>query len=272
MSNLSMKSIVKVNGGKSMNMFDFADKYGFDINNPDEVLYYAGLLQKQGKLTIKSETSKEQDLINKAIKEEEFQQKASDVQDEQDFYKKNLRDEKASNSDLVGIALRFTTSLEAENFELYVKSLNIENTEISKRNGVVKLFIKDITPEEYNKIKMKYKAEIAIDKTVNTANKAVNNTTNAVNYLATEVVAPVSKIAGEGAINITKGLVHTGVKVFAGLINSSAKAITDTKNSLATDPELIKASNQLINAKNATKRSIRKMADKKMGSNGIEML
>ena len=77
-----MNSKVKVNGGKTMNMAEFADKFGLDLTNIELVISMAGVLQKQGKLTVVEKTTKEEDLINQANKTEIFQQTVEKMEEE----------------------------------------------------------------------------------------------------------------------------------------------------------------------------------------------
>lgn len=272
MSNINMNSIVKVNGGKSMNMVDFATQYGIDLTNIELIIQMASTLEKQGKLTVKDITTKEEDLIEKAVGQEAFHKVAEGIQEEHEEAKKAKREQKKEDCDLTSIAVPFDTTIDASRFEKWVNDLGVEDTEIKIVKGARTLIVRDITPNEFVKIQSKYNAQRAINATVNTADKAVNNITSGVNYLNSEVVAPVGKIACAGAMNLAKGIFHTGLKLAGSIVNSGAKAISDTKYELQTDEDLIMAQNQLLNAKESISRGVRKSLDKRSSNGGIQIL
>jgi hypothetical protein len=269
---IDMNSTVKINGGKSLNMAEFADKFGVDLANPQLVVSTANILEKQGKLIVVETKSKEEQIVDQAMGQEVFQSVVENLDNEEQAYKEQLREAKKAESDVLKITLAFITTLDATKFNMWLTSLGV--TEVSQiiKNGCIKLLIEDITPQEYTKISAKYKAEKAINATVNTTSKVMNGTTNAVNYGLSEVVAPVAKIAGEAGMNLGKGLFHTLIKTGAGLINSGAKAVTDTKIALMTDPECLRATSQLIDAKNNITRGVNKQMNNRGFGSGIEIL
>lgn len=268
---MDMNSKVKLNG-KTMSMIELADRLGIDLLKPDLIIASANILERRGQITVVENKTKEEILMDKAGEEIELQSAIEAIEKEEKDSKIAKRESKKAQTDLVKIALPFNTTLECEKFELWVNELGIEDTTFTKKNGVIKLIIKDITPNEYTKISTRYNADKIIATTVNTSSKVINGTTDGINYMATEVVAPVAKIAGEAGMNLSKGLFHTGAKVLASLINSGARAVTDTKLAMATDAELIKAQGQLVNAKNSIRRGVRKQIDKSSMGGGIEIL
>lgn len=270
---ITMNSKVKVNGGKTMNMAEFADKFGLDLTNIELVISMAGVLQKQGKLTVVEKTTKEEDLINQANKTEIFQQTVEKMEEEREEAEQTKRESKKADCDTVSFELIFSTTIDAQRFEDWIRDkLRIKSVSSCRENGINKVKVLDVTPSEYSKISAKYTAEKAINASVNYTDKAVTNVTEGVNYMASEVVAPVAKIAGKGAMNLGKGLFHTSLKVLGSLVNNGAKAIEETKYELQTDEELIRAQNQLLNAKHAVARGLRKKMDKTSGGSGINIL
>lgn len=268
---MDMNSQVKIKG-KTMNMMEFADRFGLDLLKPDLIIASANILERRGQLTVVEHKTKEEILMEKATEEVGVQAVIEGIEEEEKQSKIAKRESKKAETDLLNIGLTFNTTLECEKFELWVNEIGIEDTTFTKKNGVIKLVIKDITPGEYTKISTRYNADKVISKTVDTSSKVINGTTDSINYVATEVVAPVAKIAGEAGMNLSKGLFHTGAKVLASLINSGARAVSDTKLAMATDAELIKAQGQLLNAKNSVKRGVRKQLDKNSYGNGIEII
>lgn len=269
---IDMNSELKLAGGKTVNMVEFADRYGLDIMNPDLVIAGARLLLKRGQVTIVDRTSKEEQQLESAFQEEAFQQVVYNLDAEQEAHRQAKRQQALNNTDSLRITLAFITSLDSAKFANWLSTQGITEVSEIRKNGAIKLLIEDITPQEYTKIANKYKAENAITAGVQATSKLVNGTTNAVNYGLTEVVAPTAKIVGEAGMNLGKGLFHTGVKTLAGLVNSGAKAVSDTKVALATDPDCLRATRQLQEAKNTMKRGVAKRMNQTGMGNGIEIL
>lgn len=273
MSNINMNSIVKANG-KSMNMAEFADKFGLDLMNTTLLVATAGILQKRGQLTIVENTTKEEKIVNSALEEHAFQQAVEGIDAQEEAHKQRIRQSKLQETDSHSFALNFVTGVDATRFEMWVNSLGIQDTNLSQdlKTGAIKLTVKDVTPNEYVKITNKYKADNAINTGMQATGKVVTGATNMVNYGLSNVVAPTAKIAGEASVNLAKGIFHTGLRTISGLINSSAKAVTDTKIAIATDPECLRAMSTLIDTKNSAKREVAKRMSNSTLGNGIEML
>ena len=274
MSNIDMNSTVKVMGGKSLTMIEFAEEYGLDMSKGSAlVLETARLLEKRGQLTVVDTSTKQEKILNEAFQEEMFQQVVNGLDAQEAANIQRKREAKLQETDSHSFTLAFNTSLEATKFETWVNSLGVLQTgQYQEDNGVIKLAIKEVTPQEYTKITTRYKADNAISGGMRMTNQIVKGTTNTINYGLSEVVAPTAKIVGEAGINIGKGLFHTLIKTGAGLINSTAKGVADTKVALQTDAECLRAVRQLQDVKNGVKRGVAtKMQNSGVG-NGIEMI
>lgn len=259
---------------KTYSVPEIAEKFQLDLTDMSVVIATLNILERQGKIEIVNYASQEEDLVAKAQAQSLFQDAiVKTVIDEEDNEKVLRREKRLQEVDKLSIALPFYQTLQAQKFDNWLTSIGITDTTITKdlKDNSIKLTIKDITPNEYTKISNKYQAENIINATVNMSDKAIKSTTDSVNYVASEVVAPVAKIAGKGAMNLAKGLFHTGLKVGASLLNSGVQAVEETKIAVATDPELLKAGDQLLNAKNNITRKINHQKNK-MGGNGIEIL
>lgn len=257
---------------KTITMEEFMAKYA--ITDMETAISTAEVLVKQGKISIAQGTLGN-DLaedIAKAIEKEEIHGVVGAINAEERAYKESIRNAKAEESDLVSIGLAFPTTMEAMKAEQWINSLGINDTEVSIKGGRIVLKVTNITPPEYTKIARKYQIEKTLKNGVELTGKALENLTGAVNYTATEVIAPVAKLAGEAGMNLGKGLLQTGVKVGAGLVNSGAKAIEDTKIAMSTDAEMLRAQEQLKNAKDTVSRFFRKKFDKSASKSGIEIL
>lgn len=266
---ITQETKLKINNG-TYTMESFMEKY--KVPTMDEAILIANVLVKQGKAVIVSKISDEQQLIIDAIAREDKNNVVNAINQEEEEHKAFLREQSTIDNDLVKISLNFATTHEALTAENWINNLGIEDTELKVKKGVVSLIISDITPQEYSKIARQYQTEKAIKTTVDMTSKVFNNTTDAVNYGLTKVVAPTAKIVGEAGMNLGKGLIHTTAKVGSGLINSGAKAVTDTKFALETDPEMLRASKELRDAKDTMKSFFKsKLAQSKKRS-GINIL
>lgn len=266
---VDMNTIIIIKG-KRYTMDEFINK--FAITDTNKAIVYAETLIKKGKATVYNNITEEEEIKKKLDADIEFQNIINQLEEEEYISKQSKREELKKETDLVSIALTFTTSAEACEAEHWINSLGIEDTEISIKKGAIKLIVREITPQEYNKIATRYQLEKGINTAVKYANKTIINTTDAINYTATKVVAPVAKIAGEAGMNLSKGLLHTGIKVGAGLVNATSKAIDDTKVAMATDTELLKAKKELIDAKDSALSFFKRKLGANKRRSGIETL
>lgn len=266
---ITMETVLLIKGKKySMDAF----KTKFAITEDEKALQYANMLVKKGIATVYSATSDEDELLAKLDEDIAFQEMMSQLESEEHASVQAKRAEEKQDTDLVSIGLTFKTTAEACTAENWINSMGILDTEISIKQGAIKLVVRDITPQEYTKIATKYQLEKSINTAVNVASKTIVGATDVVNYTATKVVAPVAKIAGEAGMNLGKGLLHTGVKVGAGLVNASAKAVEETKVAMATDTELLKAKKELMDAKDSAISFFRRKLGTAKKRSGIETL
>lgn len=256
--------------GRTISMESLIAKYG--IEDMDQAIYTANLLVKQGKATIVTKISAEQQLILDVIARDESNSIVEELDREVEENKAFKRDEAIADTDLIKIGLNFATTPEAITAERWINDLGIDDTELKVKKGVITLIVNNISPKEYSKISNKYQMEKAIKTSVDVTSKVFNGTTNAINYGATEVIAPIAKIAGEAGMNLGKGVVHTGIKVGSGLINSGAKAIVDTKLALETDPEMLRAGKQLRDAKDNALSFWKSKMNKSKSRSGVNIL
>lgn len=264
------KDTIVIIKGKKFTVEDFMKKYG--VPTEDQAMALMTKAVAKGRATVYNSAEAEEEFVNSLQDDIEFDNIIDKIEEEQYQAMKAERQAKAEEVDLINIKLTFKSSQEAVEAETWINSLGIDDTEISIKQGVISLIVKGITPGEHTKIATKYQLEKAINKTVETASKTIVGTTNTVNYIATKVVAPTAKIAGEAGMNLGKGLVHTTAKVGAGLINSGSKAIADTKVSLATDTEMLKAKKELKDAKDSLVSFFKKKTGANRRRSGIEVI
>lgn len=266
---INQESRIKING-KIHDMEGFIKQYA--IEDMDQAIYIANSLIRQGKATEYEKITPDQSFINEAMKRENKNRIVDAIDREEAEHKQFKREAKLEGNDLINIGLNFATTPEALTAENWINEMGIENTEIIMKKGAVILKVSDISPDEYGKISRKYKTERAINNSVAVTSKAINSTTDAINYGATNIVAPIAKIGGEAALNLGKGVVHTGIRVGAGLINSSGKAVRDTTKALQTDPEMLRATKELRDAKDSMTSYFKKKLSKSKISSGINIL
>ena len=266
---MDMNTILIIKGKKTT-MQEFQARFG--IESEEKAIQMAQILVKKGNAVVHVEKSEEQDLLNKLEADALLASIVDQLDAEEYSAQQAKREENKSDVDLVSIKLAFSSSADAAQAETWINSLGIEDTEITMKKGAISLIVRDITPQEYTKIATRYQIDKALDNTVKVASKALVGTTNAINYTATKVVAPTAKIAGEATLNLGKGLVHASMKVGAGLVNSGSKAIADTKVALATDTEMIRAKNELVDAKDPVVSFFKGKLNKNRKRSGIETL
>lgn len=266
---INQESKIKING-KVYDMPGFIKQYA--IEDMDQAIYIANSLIRQGKAVEYEKITPDQSFIREAMEIEEKNRIVDAIDREEAEHRQFKRETKLEGNDLINIGLNFATTPEAMTAENWINEMGINNTEIIMKKGAVMLKVSDISPDEYGKISRKYKTERAINNTVAATSKAINSTTDAINYGATHIAAPIAKIGGEAALNLGKGVVHTGIKVGAGLINSSGKAVRDTAQALQTDPEMLRASRELRDAKASMTSYFKNKLSKSKISSGINIL
>lgn len=243
---INENTILLINNSK-VTMDDFMQKYGID--SIERAIQLAERMVKKNKISIFVDKTEEDELIEKIEKDEEFENIINQIEEEEYAYKQNKRASLIEGEDLKTISLKFRTTADAVNAETWINSLGIEDTEISIKQGAVKLICRNVSDAEFGKISTRYQLDQAINKTVEVTNKAITGATDVINYGLTKVVAPTAKIAGKAGMNLGKGLVHTALRTGAGLVNSGAQAVEETRNAVATDTEMLKAKKELIDAK-----------------------
>lgn len=257
--------------GKKLDMEQFAER--FAIESVEKAIPVAQILHTQGRLTIYEKTTNEDDILKVAMEQNKAEEIAKMLEEQELDAKVFKREQKAEDSDLVGIGLTFPNSIEASNAEAWINEvLHIQDTEISIKRGEILLKVRNITPEEHTKIARKYNLDLNVKKVIGVTKKGCDTITNGFNYAATEILTPLGVVSEEVTWAIGKTLVSTIAKAGAGFINTGAKAYRDTKVALTTDPELIKAQGQLLIAKNNGMRMLSERANKTGSSKGIRIL
>lgn len=155
------------------------------------------------------------------------------------------------------IELDFPHLGKAQEFQLYVaEELRLE-TEIVLRNNLCVLVVLNPTDKEYNAIIRRYKTENAINTAVDSVDKVATGATKAVDYTATKIVAPTVQVGAKASVSILKTLAVTGAKATGTIVSALASGTKQCVKEIQTDPDVLRASRDLLHTKDSIARGIR---------------
>ena len=153
LKDINMNSIVKINNGKSMDMVEFADKFGLDLMNTETIIKMANILQRRGQLIVVEKQTKEEQLIANAQAENDFQERVQGIQNEKQNAINDIREQQKAEVDTVNMKLDYTSTLEAQKMAKWIMTeLHVPENEISivMQGNLIALQITNITPQEFN--------------------------------------------------------------------------------------------------------------------------
>lgn len=155
------------------------------------------------------------------------------------------------------IKLPFNSVQEAQKFKVYVESeLRIKDNKIEYEAPIFLLIIHNVTEDELKAIKKYYGAEKLIKKTVDIAEKNIKKVTDGINYTAKNVVNPITTIGFKSLGSIFSTMAGVVGHAGASLVTSTSSGIKKTKKEILEDPETLKATRDLIKAKDSIKKKI----------------
>lgn len=257
--------------GKNLTMNTFMSRFACETEA--EAIRLAGLLVKQGKASIDRKLTEEEEIVERAIKNQNHIDLADELDAEYTASAIRNREVRNEDVDLLSFTLDFNTTINAMGFEDWIYQAIGPDVEVSMKTkrGAISLEIENVSALECAKITNRYKTDRTVGAVVNATDKGLNAVTGAVNYTATNVIAPVATMAGRGVMNIGKGLATTLIKTGTGLLNSGAQAVRETKVALDTDEEMIRAKRELTSTKNSLASFTRNKLDKRnrAGGSGI---
>jgi len=218
------------------------------------------LLITKGKITVPELNNDSRlKIIEQAKTEQNIEALATYIEIEENLAKKNKAIRKRENKLLYPeIELdynNFSEAVAAEN--IFLEKLQLQETEISRKDGVVTLIIRNITDKELNYIKRTYKADNAINVSVQALDRGVSSILGGVDYTSKKILTPATKIVTKGFGSLFKSVVSTSVRTGASLVSNTGKAIRDTKEEIVNDTDVIKASRDLIRTKDSLSRGIK---------------
>lgn len=249
---ITAESKIMINGA----IYDMAKfKEKFNIDTDEKAIEIANILVNRGKASEYVSTTKEKRILEDAMKQEMVSDVVKKLDEEKEANRQAKRQKNLDNTESLSILLDADTQLEAMNMEKKIhEMIGAMDTEIVFKDNALKVRVRNITPNEYAKIARVYSADRTSKAFVNSVDKATGAATDAINYGATHIVAPVAQIGAKAGMNIGKAVVHTALKTGAGIVTAGSKAIKETKYDLVTDPEMIRAKNELNSAGNAISR------------------
>jgi len=264
------KDTVVIFNGEVLTIGKIAELYC--NNDYNKGIALTELLITKGQITIPELNNDNRlKIINKAKKEQNIEALATYIEIEEDLAKQNKAIRKRENKLLYPeIELDYNNFSEAVAAEtLFIDKLKLQETEISRKNGIVTLIIRNITDKELNYIKRTYKADNAINSSVQALDKGVSSILEGVDYTSKKILTPATKIITKGFGSLFKSVVSTSVRTGASFVSNTGKAIRDTKEEIVNDTDVIKASRDLIKTKDSLSRSIKSKTSK--NNNGLRI-
>jgi hypothetical protein len=245
----------------------FADEYtSGDLNKANDII---PVLIKKGSLQVMEVKSPVQKHFEQVAAEELISQTVDMLNLETEMGK-DLKAKKNRENRLTypGISVDCSTYSDAVKLMSYCNTtLRLKEISINTDNNGHHVIIKNITDAEINAVN-RYYTGMKLTAGVQTGmQKSVDTVTKTVDYATQNIIAPAAQIGVKGVVNIFKSLAKVGAKVGSTTITATSQGIQQTKLELMSDPDVLRAANELIGAKDALKR-------KTMGntSSGITML
>ena len=253
---LSAESVVQVKGN-AYTVQQFANKYS-DGNLEQAISLIEVLIKKGSAKTVEPGVAKENKAINNALTEETISALAVFIEQEEE----NAKDSKAEKKregrlTYPEVEIEYPSHMEAiQAEERYIAELRLKNTEVKSKNGRHLLVVYDITDAEMNYINRTYTVDKVVQSSIGVVNTGVEKLTGAVDYTAKNVLTPITKVGAKGVGALFKTVTSTVARTGATVITATKEGVTKTAKELREDTEVIKASRDLIDTKDAIKRKV----------------
>jgi hypothetical protein len=270
---LNEDSVLKI-WGNIETVSQFASKHS--DGNIDRAIGVLEVLIRKGDAKIIDTVGKtrEQKKLNKAFVQESITTMADMVdqreEDIKDYNANKKREGRLAYEEIQIEYPNFHLASQAE--EYYTRELRLTDTEVKKIGMQCFLVVRNITDKELNFINITYKRDKVMHGTMNVANKGVTSVTGVVDYTAKNVLTPAIKIGAIGAVSLIKSLSSTIARTGATVITSTTKGVKDTTREIVSDEEVLRATRDLINTKDAVKRQMVKIGNGGSSSNGINIV
>lgn len=245
----------------------------FCEGNLEQAEIVANTLIKQGRANWVEHDpkAKENKALLKALVQQTIEEQA-DTFDQYDELQEEFRRNKQREGRLTypKIELDFAHLGKAQEFQLYVANTLRLESEIAIRSNKCTLVVFEPTDKEYNAMVLKYKTETAINTAVNSVDKVATGATKAVDYTATKIVAPTVQVGAKAGVSILKTLAVTSAKATGTIVSALANGSKQCVREIQTDPDVLRASRDLLNTKDSIARGIR--AHSTSTGNGIRIM
>lgn len=229
------------------------------------------LLLSRGKITIYNNLTKEEKIIQKAMAENMIINEANKIEEDEETLKDNVAQKKRENHQTYQkIEVPFASVTLAQNCQKYCNdTLRIKNSYIVIKPTEAILTVENITDSELSKINRYYQLNNVTQTFLSGANKTQDVLTRGIDYSVKNIVSPLTSIGFKAGASIASTATTAVVKTGASAVDAVNKGVEKTINDIATDPDVIKASRDLLQ----TKAKISAFFNKKMGgvSNGIKI-
>lgn len=202
--------------------------------------------------------AKENKALMKALVQQTIEEQA-DLHDHYDVLQREHKREQQRAGRLTydEIELDFAHLGKAQEFQIYVANVLALETEIAIRGSKCVLKVFNCTDKELNAMSLKYKTENAINTVVGGVDKVATGATKAVDYTAKQVIAPTVQVGAKAGVSILKTLAVTSVKATGTIVSALAAGSKQCVQEIQTDPDVLRASRDLLGVKDSTMRAVR---------------
>lgn len=254
--------------GKTFNSIgEFADSYyGGDLIRAQDVM---NMLIEQGTMQVRTSTTKEEELINKAVRQQASKDLAQEIyaqeELEKDFRLEQRREGKLTYDE---VEFEFGTLSSAQEFAKEINNLSVAHEIIIRDNKYIAI-AKSITEKDLNKLSLSYKAQKTVTKTLDFVDRTASGAVGTVNYTAEKVLVPTVTVATKASVGIAQTLAMTTVKSASTILTGLFRGVKSTASEMKTDSDVIKAKYELINTKEEFLRNVNNKRAGSMGGSGI---
>lgn len=232
----------------------FADEYSEgDIKKAKPIIE---VLLRKGEMQVLEVKSPKDKCFEQTAKEEMIARAVESLDLEAEM-SKNLKANKKRENRLTYPGIEVTVNSYADALKLMnycQQTLRLMDVSINVDALGNHVIIKNLTDAEMNAINRYYMGMNVTAGIQTGMQKSVDTLTKSIDYTAQQVITPAAQIGVKGVVSIFKSLAKVGARVGSTAITATSKGIQQTKEELLSDPDVLRATNELINAKDAVKR------------------
>ena len=242
--------------GQKYTVEEFAIEY--EEGNIQYAINTINVLVNRGQAEILGERkSKEKIKIEKALREKDHLDKADYVRQEEEKQKDNRAQTKKEGRLLhEQITVDYFAIKQAkEHKALFEQNLRLTGIQLLMNDDdSYSLMIPNVSDKDIDYISRTLKTDSIVGGAVKGIDMGITGTTKAIDYTAKKVLSPTITIATKGVVSVGRTLFSTVAKAGGTIISAGAEGGRRTASELSTDDDIIKARQELINAKNSMRR------------------